>query len=44
MVAGFEGRIGRDATKVVWGLTGGEGHRTRGKVVVGSSEEYGGGI
>ena len=45
VIARFEGRVRRDAAEVVvWGRISGKGHRTGGKVVIGSSEEYGRGI
>jgi len=45
VIARFEGRVGRDAAEVVvWGRISGKGHWTGGKVVIGSSEEYGRGI
>ena len=52
MIAGFEGRVGRDAAEAVGsggggcggGGGGGKEHRGRGKVVVGRSKEYRGGI
>jgi len=45
VIVRFKGRVRRDAAEVVvWGRISGKGHQTGGKVVIGSSEEYGRGI